>query len=235
MPFMVIIWGSRFMGKVDEVEGLFYVLTKFGHLYYIPLIPTESYLVFEETEDGIRGASIPMSFKSILMAWFRAALVLGAICLAVLALVMMAEENQTMNSVGFGVLCAASIGLFFLTKTAKMFTHASYDRAKQLAQNAGLDQEIMMIIDALYGHGSMPQQGFPPSGPDPFGQPQQPMQQDPYGQQPYGQPANPDPYGQPQQPPHGQPQQFGQQQPNSQPPYDPNDPFGQQNQNWPNG
>jgi hypothetical protein len=75
---MVIIWGSTNAGKVDEVPGgMFHVMTQFGHLYYIPLIPTGSYIVLEKTADGgFRGAPIPISFKSILAGWLRG----GSMC-----------------------------------------------------------------------------------------------------------------------------------------------------------
>jgi len=39
---MVIVWGSRLYGKVDVVPGFFHVATRFGHVYYLPLIPTQS-------------------------------------------------------------------------------------------------------------------------------------------------------------------------------------------------
>src|SRR3954470_304932 len=77
---MVIIWGTTHAGKVDEVPGLFHVVTQFGHLYYIPLIPTGSYIVLEKNSDGgFRGASIPISFKSWLVAWLREACILGIV------------------------------------------------------------------------------------------------------------------------------------------------------------
>ena len=66
---MVIIWGTTHAGKVDEVPGMFHVVTQFGHLYYIPLIPTGSYIVLDKHSDGgFRGVSIPISFKSWLIA-----------------------------------------------------------------------------------------------------------------------------------------------------------------------
>src|SRR5262245_39781827 len=76
---MVIIWGSRLYGRVDDVKGLFYVATKCGHLRYIPLLPMESYLVLETSLTGWRGVPIPMSGKSVLMAWARAGAFIGAV------------------------------------------------------------------------------------------------------------------------------------------------------------
>jgi hypothetical protein len=39
---MIIVWGSRLYGKVDAVPGLFHVATRFGHIWYLPLIPMGS-------------------------------------------------------------------------------------------------------------------------------------------------------------------------------------------------
>ncbi|MEZ6055673.1 MAG: hypothetical protein R3C01_03120 [Planctomycetaceae bacterium] len=74
---MVIVWGSGLYGKVDEIPGLCHVATKFGHLYYIPLIPVDSVVVFEKTADGWRGIEIGVSLKSVLVAWFRAVMSIG--------------------------------------------------------------------------------------------------------------------------------------------------------------
>ena len=68
---MIIIWGSKLFGKTDEVPELFHVATKFGHLWYIPLIPLGSHLVLEESDEGWRGLELPMSGKSVRLATFR--------------------------------------------------------------------------------------------------------------------------------------------------------------------
>ena len=47
---MVIVWGTLEAGKVDEVPKLFHVETRFGHVYYLPLIPLGSVAVFEKTD-----------------------------------------------------------------------------------------------------------------------------------------------------------------------------------------
>ena len=47
---MVIIWGTTHAGKVDEVPGMFHVVTQFGHLYY--KTPFSYYhLTFREIKD----------------------------------------------------------------------------------------------------------------------------------------------------------------------------------------
>jgi hypothetical protein len=49
---MILIWGSGMYGKCDEVPGICHVATQFGHLWYIPLIPTGTYAIIEKLDDG---------------------------------------------------------------------------------------------------------------------------------------------------------------------------------------
>src|SRR5262249_36136559 len=78
---MIIIFGQRRSGKVDEIPGLCYVHTQFFHVYYVPLIPLMSYIVLagSETGQGFRGVRTSLSFKSILVSWVRTAAVLATI------------------------------------------------------------------------------------------------------------------------------------------------------------
>ena len=65
---MIIVWGSGLYGDVDAIPGIGKVATKFGHLYYLPLIPTGSHFIFQQTTDGWSGVPIGWSMKSIFMA-----------------------------------------------------------------------------------------------------------------------------------------------------------------------
>ena len=63
---MFIVWGQRLYAKVDRVPGVLYVATLFFHLMFIPLFPLGGIVVAER--DG-RAAPIPMSWKSMLLAY----------------------------------------------------------------------------------------------------------------------------------------------------------------------
>ena len=84
---MFFVFGSRLMGKVDEVPGLFHVATKFGHINFLPLIPMQSYVVLGKNGRSFRGVPIPMSGKSVLAAWGRSIGVLAALIGGIFALV----------------------------------------------------------------------------------------------------------------------------------------------------
>lgn len=57
------------MGETDSVPGVFYVATRFFHVQYLPLVAEKSYLVLPAL--GNRAVEIPLSQKSIGVAWLR--------------------------------------------------------------------------------------------------------------------------------------------------------------------
>jgi len=75
----MIIYGTRFFGRVFPIPGVGFVATMFFHLFWIPLIPVQSWIVLAEGGDDFEGIKIPLSGWSVLAAYARAAIVLGAI------------------------------------------------------------------------------------------------------------------------------------------------------------
>jgi len=75
----MIIYGMRHYGPADGIEGVGEVQTRFIHIWFIPLIPIGSTFVVGETDDGVQGVPVGLSFRSIFVAWTRAGSVLGAL------------------------------------------------------------------------------------------------------------------------------------------------------------
>src|ERR1051326_9165890 len=76
---MIIIYGHRAYGRVDEHDGE-YLQTTFAHVYYLPLVPTGSMWVTRDGRDGTFGLKIPLDGKSVLAAYLRTwALVLAIV------------------------------------------------------------------------------------------------------------------------------------------------------------
>ncbi len=146
---MVIIWGSRLYGKVDVVPGLFHVETKFGHLWYIPLIPFGSFLVLNKEGNAWNGVRIPMSFKSILLAWLRIGLLMGVFSNALLTVALSGVRDTWVVP---AILCACFATAFALLKFHKFATRASYQRACQLGEIVGMSTEGRRRIDEIYGY-----------------------------------------------------------------------------------
>ena len=84
---------TLFYGKVDFVPELFFVATRFVHIFLLPLVPFQSCLVYEglteqKSELGYLNTerfTTPalhwrFNLKSVLVAWFRTFLVFNAAC-----------------------------------------------------------------------------------------------------------------------------------------------------------
>src|SRR5262245_47840413 len=135
---MIVVWGTRLYGKVDRVPGLFYVSTHFFYAQFIPLFPTSSYLILDGTEgsQGFQGVKIPMSGKSVLVGYLRAALCVGAMVLAGFGIANLARKME----VGIALMVAglACALLFWLSYR---LTRPSPQRALRLAYHAGIPPE----------------------------------------------------------------------------------------------
>jgi hypothetical protein len=59
---MIVFYGSRLYGRVDEAPGLFHVATMFCHLWFLPLVPLRSYLVLRREGRAFERKPIPLSF-----------------------------------------------------------------------------------------------------------------------------------------------------------------------------
>ncbi len=143
---MIVFFGTRTYGKVDQVPGLFYVATKFFYIQFVPLVPTESYLIFEGTEEGdsFRGCQIPMNGKSVLFAWMRFILFIAAVVtglIAVVELVSVAQGRtgwQRLVTMGLAAVLSA-VGFWVSYRLA----HASPTRALKIASHAGIPPEAL--------------------------------------------------------------------------------------------
>lgn len=134
---MILIWGQRLYGKCERVPGEFYVATKFFHLWYIPLIPLGSWVVIEgsDTEDGWSGTPLSVVAKSVIFAYLRALLVVGAIAGVIGAVVAPAGVMGFAPPL-FGAVVAA--GLFI---ASKVFDKANAEDTLIYARHLGLAEE----------------------------------------------------------------------------------------------
>lgn len=67
---MIVIYGQSNYGAVDEQGGQ-YAVTRFAHVYYMPLIPMTSFWMTGPE----RGFEIGMAWKSVLVAGDRAQMI----------------------------------------------------------------------------------------------------------------------------------------------------------------
>jgi hypothetical protein len=173
---MFFIFGSRLFGKCDDVPGMFHVATKFGHINFLPLIPMQSYVVLARNGNQFRGVPIPLSAKSIVVAWGR---VISLVIAVVAACIALAAFN---SAAGEWIVPAAvsviAAGGFVMTMWHRSCTKAGFARACQLGQMVGLSEHGFALLQKQYGEGtgrgfevvpvSDPQAaaGFAPAGSD---------------------------------------------------------------------
>jgi hypothetical protein len=145
---VIIIFGQRRCGKVDEVPGLCYVQTQFVHVYYVPLIPTTSYIVLagSESGSGFRGVKTSLSLKSVLVGWVRTGAVLatiGGIIGAVAYGIALADSQSAEALEGLIMtvsLAVGAVGVYWITTR---FGRAGYQRALELAEQLGVSQDLI--------------------------------------------------------------------------------------------
>jgi hypothetical protein len=80
---MIVVHGIDRFGKVDEVDGE-YLVTRFHHLFLLPLVPIGSEWITKRDGDTIVGRVCRLSWKSVLAAYVRTwGVVMPAFLLAV--------------------------------------------------------------------------------------------------------------------------------------------------------
>ena len=67
---MIVIYGTRFYGEVDNLGGQ-RQLTKFFHIYWVPLVPVGTLWVTRDLEDGYGGHAVAMSGRSVVVGYAR--------------------------------------------------------------------------------------------------------------------------------------------------------------------
>jgi hypothetical protein len=137
---MYFVFGTGLFGKVDHVPGLFYVVTRFVHVNYLPVGPDQTYLIMDDGT-GNRGVPIQFSVKSMLMAWFRAGcFVLGPILAfgGFVVWTMQSPNRPGINPISliFWILGPLLIQLGILSY---FVIRIGRDRAVDLAEAADLD------------------------------------------------------------------------------------------------
>lgn len=68
-----MVFGTKTFGRCDVVAGIGYVATKFFHICFIPILPIQSQFVLAGSEGifSYKAFDLPMSGKSVLLAWGR--------------------------------------------------------------------------------------------------------------------------------------------------------------------
>jgi hypothetical protein len=151
MVFIYIL-GKRFLGRVDNVAGVCYVVTLFAHGFWFPLFPMGSYLIpaGEGAPDVIDGVRIPLSWKSVTLGYAR------AVCVVTAALSLL-WANSVRHEVSpydgkpmwTGLVVTAAIAIAVLVGSYLFFWRATPKRMAELAAIQDLRYSISSKLRTL--------------------------------------------------------------------------------------
>jgi hypothetical protein len=163
---MRVTWGNNLYGQTDTVPGVFHVATMFFFLNEIPLCPIKTYAVLHTNicraaeSDGRRlfdGVIIPMSWKSVALAYARA--VAWAVALAAffwgLKIVFDSPELSIYTRCQDLAIIILVFGLAYNLEWHGSFRDASYERASEIAsamdRGGPLSDAVQRILDMHFG------------------------------------------------------------------------------------
>jgi hypothetical protein len=142
----MFFFGDNYYGLVDRVPALFYVRTRFHHIWFVSLVPRESYLFFDDQPDHqLVGIRIPLSWKSILAGWVRGLLVFFAVLVFCSGLVVFESEQMRLaeklriSGICSGLALLACVGYWF---TLRLF-RPSIERAYALGICLGIPRLVI--------------------------------------------------------------------------------------------
>jgi hypothetical protein len=142
-----VIYGSRLYGRVHAVPGVFYVSTRFVHLFFVPLIPTASWIVLDDKKDqgwlgsNRKGLALGcIRWSSVGMAWLRLLLLAVAMASGVWAAAVISLGEPWWKAL-FGVagLVASLLGIAYSYRVAR----ATLKTLDQLALLPGVPKSLI--------------------------------------------------------------------------------------------
>jgi len=165
---MLIIYGTRLYGRVDAVPGLFFVATRFFHIFWIPLVPLGSHVVLEETDDGFRGVPCGLNGRSVLAAYVRGLGIGGgiaAVLLGVFAYFRSASGGAGASPGGLFGFGAAAVVVGLLA--CGLWREPSQERFEEVCARLQIDARQLYATEEQTPEPA----GTPPARPPEFGPP----------------------------------------------------------------
>lgn len=131
---MLVIWGKRNYGAVEKV-GKMAVKTRFGHIWYLPLFPTQSFYINTETDGGYDLKKI--HWRSVLCGYLRVWMPL----LFILGVLAALDGVGLLNA---AVLLLSALGFIASFSLGKKFARAESEQVRTL-----MDKHFGIAIDPL--------------------------------------------------------------------------------------
>lgn len=139
--------GLNRYGKSDQVPGFFWVVTEFFSISLIPVIPINSFLIYERTGSGV---PVGLIWKSVLLAWFRAGCYTGTVALGIVSMVGLADLNGNFEGAWLATFAVPlPLALIWLSYP---FSRAGPLRAIRLAAKVGIAPEDLAPYFLTWKH-----------------------------------------------------------------------------------
>jgi hypothetical protein len=142
---MVVIGASLF-GKIYAIPGVCYVATRFLHIFYVPFVPTSSWIVFDEANasffsTGWQGHQLKrLHWGSIVAAWVRSFLIVCAILFVIVTATVFLLDRPIGYTVGAGtVVVLAVAGIWLSYRLAK----PTPDLLRRLFEQSGAPPDLV--------------------------------------------------------------------------------------------
>ena len=162
------VYGTRYLGKINVVPGLFHVATKFFHINFVPLVPLGSAIVIENSDHkmangqlGILAVKLPFNWQSFFMAYFRTILwvcLLASIFFLGVNLIPLSKGVPPADYYGLSGLNLLSANALAVAVSCALlyWSHrgsvASRERALELGQLAGFSEQLVIEQLAFDGY-----------------------------------------------------------------------------------
>lgn len=151
---MIVIWGTKLYGKVDEIEGLGHVATQFGHLFWIPLIPLNSYFVTSEERFNFEGTPLGLQMKSVFVAYARVFAILFFMCGMGAANTLFSAHEVVEPERVTGLKMMIVLGIFsipaYICAHLPSVRFANYATARELSDRVGFNSRLQTYIEYCY-------------------------------------------------------------------------------------
>ncbi|MBI2393911.1 MAG: hypothetical protein HYV09_30345 [Deltaproteobacteria bacterium] len=143
----MIVFGTRRFGAVERVPGAVHVATVFVHVMFLPIVPLQSQVVIDGGEHEDRAMVLDsLRWKSVVVAWLRASLVLLALLAFAAAVGLqqrfteardLARALSLEEDVAMIVFAAAGAALAVVFAVTYPLTRANADQERALRRISG--------------------------------------------------------------------------------------------------
>ncbi|AKU21922.1 hypothetical protein [Massilia sp. NR 4-1] len=131
---MLLIWGKRNYGAVEKV-GKMAVKTRFGHFWYLPLFPTQSFYINSENDSGYDLRKI--HWRSVLCAYLR-------VWMPLLFIMGVFAALDGIGVISAAVLLLSAAGFIASFKLGKKFAREESEQVRTM-----MDKHFGIAIDPL--------------------------------------------------------------------------------------